>query len=185
MTISPDAYARTQAATNIFLDRLVGSRPDDATMAELVVHLDEWADRLGAFAVAEEECYAGRRLDLPAKGRFTVPVYMFDSVDEHGVAATVTFGRRFLGVGAAAHGGAIAMLFDEVVGRAVNDGSALRTRTAYLHVNYRALTPIDKPLTLTVRVAASEGRKRFVRGELKDGSIVCADVDALLVEVSK
>lgn len=178
-----DHYARTQIATSAFLDRLVAARPDGTTMAALVADLLAWADRLETFAVAEQAQYAGKRLDLPAKGRFVVPAYVFDTIDEQGITATVNFGRRFLGIGDAAHGGAVAMLFDEVVGRAVNNTSVLRTRTAYLHVNYRNLTPLDRNLTLTAQLTATEGRKRFVHGELKDGDVICADVDALLVEL--
>lgn len=42
---------------------------------------------------------------------------------------------------------------------------------------------MNRPLTVTATVYAIEGRKRFVRGELKDGERLCADADGLFLEL--
>lgn len=42
------------------------------------------------------------------------------------------------------------------------------SRTAFLHVDYRRITPIDVPLIVRGRVTNTEGRKAFVCAELFD-----------------
>ena len=42
------------------------------------------------------------------------------------------------------------------------------SRTAFLHVDYRKITPIDTPLAIRGRVTSTEGRKAFVSAELVD-----------------
>jgi len=56
-----------------------------------------------------------------------------------------------------------------------------RQRTAYLHVNYRQIVPIDKELQVDARVDRVEGRKIFVSGRLSDGDSVLTDAEALFV----
>ena len=57
------------------------------------------------------------------------------------------------------------MLFDTVLGltSSVLTGGP-RQRTAYLHVNYRQIVPIEKKLQIEAGVDRVEGRKIFVRG---------------------
>jgi acyl-CoA thioesterase FadM len=56
-------------------------------------------------------------------------------------------------------------------------------RTAYLHVDYRAITPIGAEVVVTGQVVGVEGRKRLLRGELRHGDTLCAAADALFVEL--
>jgi acyl-coenzyme A thioesterase PaaI-like protein len=183
VTKSPDRYRETQAAMRIFLDRLAGSRPDDAMMATLVNELTTWSERLKVVAASERDQYAGNRDDLPAHGRFMVPSWQIVSVDDQSICTTVRFGRYFMGIGNAAHGGAVALVFDEVLGRFASHNRTLEKRTAYLHVDYRSVTPLDTDLTLTARISTSEGRKHFVNGRIENGDIVCAEAEALFVEL--
>ena len=93
--------------------------------------------------------------------------------------------RRFhLGRNGAVHGGIIAHLFDSVLGKT----SFLLTggpyqRTAYLHVNYRKIVPIEKELQVEAGVSRAEGRKIFVEMRLCDGSDVLADGEGLFVRL--
>ena len=68
-----------------------------------------------------------------------------------------------------------------VVASDIAFGSRPPARTAYLHVNYRNITPIERELQLTARFDREEGRKRFLSGELRDGDTLCADVEGLFV----
>jgi acyl-CoA thioesterase FadM len=43
------------------------------------------------------------------------------------------------------------------------------SRTAFLHVDYRKVTPIDTELTARGWIREPEGRKAFVNAELHDG----------------
>ncbi|EFC85501.1 hypothetical protein FrEUN1fDRAFT_1333 [Parafrankia sp. EUN1f] len=67
------------------------------------------------------------------------------------------------------------------MGRLSNAGGRPVARTAYLHVNFRGITPIDVPLRVEVRFDREEGRKRYLTGALYDGASVTADAEALFV----
>ena len=54
-------------------------------------------------------------------------------------------------------------------------------RTAYLHINYRRIVPIDKELQVDAGVDRVEGRKIFVSGRLSDGDTLLTDAEALFV----
>ena len=56
-------------------------------------------------------------------------------------------------------------------------------RTAYLHVNYRKIVPIEKELQVEAGVSRAEGRKIFVEMRLCDGSDVLADGEGLFVRL--
>jgi acyl-coenzyme A thioesterase PaaI-like protein len=93
----------------------------------------------------------------------------------------VAFGRFYLGGNGAVHGGAIPLAFDELMGRLANTGGRPPSRTAYLHVNYRSITPIETRLAIEARFQAEKGRKRTLTGVLRNGDQVCADAEGLFV----
>jgi acyl-coenzyme A thioesterase PaaI-like protein len=106
-----------------------------------------------------------------------------DEATESLVRGRVVFRPFYLGGNGAAHGGTVPLLFDEVVGRLASAGGPRPARTAYLTVNYRAITPIGVELQLEATVDRREGRKRFASGRLYDGDRLIADCDALFVEL--
>lgn len=131
----------------------------------------------------ESEQWAGRRRDLAARGSILLPPYVIDSETPTESFGRVTFPRFYLGGGAAAHGGTQPLLFDDILGALINrvrDGA--RVRTAYLHVNYRRITPLDVELRLDAKVDRVEGRKTFATGRIldADGTVLC-DAEALFL----
>lgn len=114
-----------------------------------------------------------------------LPAYVVHELTDDAVAARVVFGRYYLGGGEAVHGGAIPLVFDELLGALANHGDRMPARTAYLTVNFRAVTPLEKPLTVTGRVERVDGRKAYLVGELRDGEVLCADAEALFVAVHR
>jgi uncharacterized membrane-anchored protein len=50
-------------------------------------------------------------------------------------------------------------------------------------VNYRAITPLNTPLTVEGRVDRVEGRKTFITAQLKNGDTLLADCEALMLEL--
>ena len=58
------------------------------------------------------------------------------------------------------------------------------SRTAFLHVDYRNVTPINTPLIARGRVASTEGRKAFISAELtrEDGKLL-AQANGLMVRL--
>ncbi|MGI8445892.1 MAG: hotdog domain-containing protein [Streptosporangiaceae bacterium] len=164
----------------VLQNRITCSVPSEQLAAEVSRMLTDLAIQLGPYAVDEQEQIAGR-MDLPGRGQAMVPVIYLDEQDDQHAIGRVTFGRFYLGGNGAAHGGAIPLVFDDVMGRLANTGGRLPSRTAYLHVNYRSIAPIERELQLTARFDREEGRKRFLSGELRDGSTLCADVEGLFV----
>jgi acyl-coenzyme A thioesterase PaaI-like protein len=111
-----------------------------------------------------------------------LPPITIHAMDARTISGTVTFGRYFVGKGAA-HGGAIALVFDDVLGRLQNRSAGTLSRTAYLHTDYRSITPSDTPLDIRAEVTRHEGRKWFVNGGIWHGDTLCAEAEGLFVEL--
>jgi acyl-CoA thioesterase FadM len=58
------------------------------------------------------------------------------------------------------------------------------TRTAYLHVDYHSITPIDEPLTAEGRISDVDGRKFFVTASMTaaDGTLL-SEANGLMVRL--
>ena len=67
------------------------------------------------------------------------------------------------------------------MGRLTNVAGRPRARTAYLHVNYRIITPIGVELHLDATVDRQEGRKIFASGRLRHGADLLADAEGLFI----
>jgi acyl-coenzyme A thioesterase PaaI-like protein len=72
------------------------------------------------------------------------------------------FTRYHVGGNTAVHGGVIPLFYDWLFGMVVSTAGRPISRTAYLHVDYRNVTPIEQPLTAHGRIAGIEDRKAFV-----------------------
>jgi hypothetical protein len=105
------------AALRSFLDAAAAAAPDEATTARLADDLTAWTDKLTPMAVGERRQIFARRLDLPGRGQTMAPNFVVTGGNRDSVCGTVVFGRYYLGGGGAVHGGAIPLLFDEVLGR--------------------------------------------------------------------
>ncbi|GAB2857352.1 PaaI family thioesterase [Nocardioides pacificus] len=175
------AWAALSDTLSDFLDRLAAAAPDEATVESLTADLAGWADKLAPHAVGERERVFGRRTDLPGRGQTMSPKLVVTASERDSVVATVRFGDYFLGGNGAAHGGAIPLMFDEVLGRLANSGGRPPQRTAFLHTDFRSITPIGPELRVKGWVEREEGRKRFLRATLHHGDVLCAEAEGLFV----
>ena len=79
------------------------------------------------------------------------------------------------------------LLFDHMFGMVSHAAGRPISRTAFLHVDYRAVTPIETPLLARGRLTRTEGRKAFVAAELVDprgfGDAVLAEANGLMVRL--
>lgn len=126
----------------------------------------------------------GRRLDLPNRGNILQVPAELAKTDDGRVRGTAEFRRFHLGRNGALHGGSIAMLFDSVLGyTAAKLTRSPYQRTAYLHVNYRQIVPVEKELQVDAGIERIDGRKIFVEGRITDGDAVLADGEALFVRL--
>jgi acyl-coenzyme A thioesterase PaaI-like protein len=176
-------YGDMIAALRDFLDDVAAAAPDTATTVALTRDLVDWADRLSEAAVPERKQIFARRLDLPGRGQTMSPNFIPTAGDDERVEGTVTFGRYFLGGGGAVHGGAIPLLFDEVLGRLASSGDRAPARTAYLHTDFRSITPVGEELAVRARFVSEQGRKRLLRAELTHGHTLCAEAEGLFIEL--
>jgi acyl-coenzyme A thioesterase PaaI-like protein len=176
-------YGDMIAALRGFLDDVAAAASDAATTVALTGDLNRWADRLAQFAVPERRQIFARRLDLPGRGQTMSPNFIPVAGDHEKVEGTVTFGRYFLGGGGAVHGGAIPLLFDEVLGRLAISGDRAPARTAYLHTDFRSITPVGVELAVRAWFVSEQGRKRVLRAELTHADTLCAEAEGLFVEL--
>jgi acyl-coenzyme A thioesterase PaaI-like protein len=165
------------------LDRLSISHPDAALSADLANKVSELSAGLEPALGTEKDRICGRLLDQPGRAYLMFPPFEIHHLDRRELRGTVTYGTHFLGRNGAVHGGTISLLFDDVLGRVVNCYGRLRSRTAYLHIDYRAVTPVGAPLSFRAWIDREEGRKRFVRGALYNGETLCVEAEGLFIEL--
>src|SRR4051794_6879668 len=176
-------YAELIASTRAYLDALAAASIGSDDAAWLADQLRLVTAALERRAVDEDTAPIGTRLDLPGRGHPLLLPFVTDEWTGSTVRGRVVFGRFHLGGNGAAHGGTLPLLFDEVMGRLNSSGGRTAGRTAYLHVNYRNITPIGRELELDATLDRLEGRKRFITGRLRDADTIVADAEGLFVEL--
>lgn len=185
--VGGEAYAHLVEALRDTRDAIADARLDEDVCAHLAGRLEEVTAYVRGLRAEPGERVWANRFDLTARGSSLPPAMMDLRIDPvHGrVRARTSFGTSYAGAGDAAHGGAVALLFDELLGLCANAGRPV-SRTAYLHVDYRAVTPLNVPLVTRARIDRIEGRKRWVTGELRrddPGGEVVAEAEGLFVEL--
>jgi len=178
------AYAEHLESVRTLQDLLAGAVVSDDQAAEIADLIGTLSDRLRTLQQPEPGRRDGMRPDLPGRGHPMLPAYRVEQEDEVSMRGSVRFSRFYLGGRAAAHGGSHALLFDDVLGRMANYSQEGVARTAYLHVNYRKIVPMDVDLSFEATLDRIDGRKRWTTGRLRDpDGIVLADAEGLYVEL--
>jgi acyl-coenzyme A thioesterase PaaI-like protein len=179
----PD-YGRFVEAVRTLGDHTRAADAPDDVITKAADMIEAVNAMLAPFDTDEWTTPSGRRMDLPNRGNILqVPADLTTVGDE--VDGTVRFRRYHLGRNGAVHGGAVALMWDSVLGfAAFRLTRSVKQRTAYLHVNYRNIVPIAKDLQVDARIERSEGRKIFVTGRLHDGDNLLCDAEALFVKLN-
>lgn len=177
-------YGRFVEAVRTLQDHTRAADAPDAVVTRAADMIEAVNDLLAPYEADEWTTPSGRRMDLPNRGNIMqVPADLTAVEDE--VDGVVRFRRYHLGRNGAVHGGAVAQMWDSVLGfAAFRLTRSLKQRTAYLHVNYRNIVPIEKDLQVDARVDRCEGRKVFVTGRLFDGDALLCDAEALFVKLN-
>ena len=127
---------------------------------------------------------AGRVAAVPGAGSILMPPWQIRDFTGEGAAVEVQFSRYHVGGNNAVHGGVVAMMFDVMCGIVIHAIGRPISRTAFLHVDYRNITPIDVPLTMRGWAPKIEGRKTFVNAELTGpGGTLLAEANGLMVRL--
>jgi acyl-coenzyme A thioesterase PaaI-like protein len=149
-------------------DLAVSANPDPDTWIAAAGRVDQLVSLLEPFEAAEGVGPASRVPDLPGVGSLLMPPFSLIKFDAERVELSVQFSRFHVGGNMAVHGGVLPLLFDSVFGMVIQAVGRPISRTAFLHVDYRKITPIDTPLTVRGWLSSAEGRKGFVSAELRD-----------------
>ncbi|MGA9376067.1 MAG: PaaI family thioesterase [Mycobacterium sp.] len=149
-------------------DLAVSANPDSDTWSAAADRAEELVALLDPFQAGEGVGPAYRVPSLPGAGSLLMPPWHIAAFDADGVELKVQFSRYHVGGNRAVHGGVLPLLFDSMFGMVIHAAGRPISRTAFLHVDYRAVTPIDTPLTVRGWVREAEGRKAFVNAELRD-----------------
>jgi acyl-coenzyme A thioesterase PaaI-like protein len=179
----PD-YGRFVEAVRALQDRARSADAPDDVITRAADVLDDLNRLLAPYDADEWHSPSGRRMDLPNRGNIMqVPVNLVVTEDGR-VGGTAQFRRFHLGRNGAVHGGALALLFDSLLGfAAFKLSDSPYQRTAYLHVNYRQIAPVDREFQVDAAIDRIEGRKIFVSGRLLDGDAVLCEAEALFVRL--
>ena len=177
----PD-YGRFIEGVRALQDHARAVDAPDEVITEAADLLEKLSGLLSPFDTDEWNSPSGRRMDLPVRGNILTVPMSARKTDDGRIEGWARFARFHLGRNGAVHGGCLGMLFDTVLGltSSVLTGGP-RQRTAYLHINYRHIVPIEKKLDIAAQVDRVEGRKIFVSGRLSDGDTVLTDAEALFV----
>ncbi|MFF0489665.1 PaaI family thioesterase [Nocardia sp. NPDC004068] len=144
----------------------------------------ELIDLLEPYRAPELHSPAGRVVTLPGRGSLLMPPWLTVEAGPTGVRMRGEFRRYHLGGNSAVHGGVLPLLFDDLFGSLVHYAGRPISRTAFLHVNYRKVTPLETPLVVEGTVDRIEGRKTFVSARLRDESeTLLADCEGLMVQL--
>jgi acyl-coenzyme A thioesterase PaaI-like protein len=180
----PD-YGRFVEAVRELQDHARAVDAPDDVITKAAELLDDVNRLLAPFDADEWHSPSGRRMDLPNRGSvLSIPVDLHVAEDGR-IRGTTSFRRFHLGRNGAVHGGSLAHLFDSLLGfTAFKLSDSPKNRTAFLHVNYRRIAPIDKQLQVEAGIDRIEGRKIFVEGRLLDGDDVLCEAEALFVKLN-
>ncbi len=179
-------YGEFIEQVRLFMDNVRLACPTPEMGDDLIDTLKDLNAKLAAVQIDEWHTPAGTRIDLPARGNITLPPFVIDNIDrENGsVEATVTFTNYHLGGNDAAHGGQVAVAFDDIGGYASAVATNGICRTGYLRVDYRSVTPLNTALKMRAWADRVEGRKAFIKGTMHDGDRLCAELDGLFIRLN-
>jgi acyl-coenzyme A thioesterase PaaI-like protein len=179
----PD-YGRFVEAVRTLQDHTRAVDAPDEVITEAAELIENVAKLLAPYWADEWSSPSGRRMDLPNRGNvLQVPMKLARDGDGR-IRGRVKFRRYHLGRNGAVHGGALGLLFDSVLGyTAAKLTRSAYQRTAFLHVNYRRIVPIEKELRIDAGIERTDGRKIFVEGRLLDGDTPLTDAEALFVRL--
>ncbi|HZQ32103.1 MAG TPA: PaaI family thioesterase [Mycobacterium sp.] len=179
----PD-YGRFVEAVRSLQDHARAVDAPDDVVAKAATLIEDVTSLLSPYWADEWTSPSGRRMDLPNRGNILQVPVLLEKTPDGRIGGTARFRRFHLGRNGAAHGGAVAMLFDSLLGfTAAKLTRNPYQRTAFLHVNYRHIAPVEKELQLDAGIERIDGRKIFVEGRITDGDTLVADAEALFVRL--
>ena len=181
---APEELGRFVTALRRLQDLTVSTNPGGAAWADAAAHLESACALLDGHQVPETHAVAGRVLSIPGLAHPLMPPWTVTESGTHGLTMAGHFTEAHVGGNRAVHGGMIPLLYDWLFGMTVTAGNIRPTRTAYLHVDYRKITPIEEPLEARAAITEVDGRKVFIEATMTsaDGAIL-SEANGLMVRL--
>ncbi len=181
---APPELGRFVAAIRRLQDLTVSTDPDPSTWAVAAEHVEDACALLDGCQIPETSVRAGRVLSLPGLGHPLMPPWLVTQSGPDGVVMEGHFTRSHVGGNNAVHGGMIPLFYDWLFGMVVSTAGIPATRTGYLHVDYRKITPIDEPLTARGHISEIDGRKHFIAATMTDADgTLLSEANGLMVRL--
>jgi hypothetical protein len=189
------ALERLATAVRRITSVTVGRPIADAVLDEASSTLENLADTLEAAAENRKRPRTQPSADIDPREIFPTspvvgaanpvapPAYIWAVEGESGVReirGEVTFGYQYEGPPTCVHGGAIAALFDELLG-ACNIIADRAGMTGTLTVRYRKPTPLLQKLDVVARHERQEGRKSFAWGGIYCNGELTAEAEGIFI----
>lgn len=187
---------RRRLASNIrrLIEHSMFTEVDDAAVTEAADSVAKLADVLGekqgpSFYDTVKSgnwehdggIYADRNFMLGVCNPLAPPMVVRDEGERvHGV---VTLSYAYEGPPAAAHGGVVAALIDQIFG-SLMVRTGIPSMTGKLTVRYHKPTPLNKELTLEGWVKEEQGKSVFCEAHLRCEGVLIASADCMMVKVN-
>jgi acyl-coenzyme A thioesterase PaaI-like protein len=180
----PPELGRFVAAVRRLQDLTVSTNPGSGLWAAAAERVENACALIEDHQVPEGLAPAGRVIELPGLGHPLMPPWLVTKSGSDGVTMDGHFTRAHVGGNSAVHGGVIPLFYDWLFGMVVSTAGCPPTRTAFLHVDYRSITPIDESLTARGRIAEVDGRKFFIAATMTaaDGTLL-SEANGLMVRL--
>jgi hypothetical protein len=172
------------------IDRLIVVRPTAEELKRAADTARDFADRLEALPVVVGTGMIGesglapndhlRHSPLAGVSNPIAPPMTLERVEQDGRTITVgsvSFGAAYVGPPGHVHGGFVAAMFDELLGR--SQGSA--GFTAWITTTYRLPTPLFRDLELKAWIESVDGRKRIIKGTCHLGGTLLTEAEGLFI----
>ncbi|MCV6980764.1 PaaI family thioesterase [Mycolicibacterium pulveris] len=165
-------------------DIVVSTDPEASVWDDTAALLEDVCTRLENDVAPAGVSPVGRARNLPGHGHPMAPPWTVADSSPDAVTMQGHFTRYHVGGNNAVHGGVIPLFYDFHFGLVVSAAGRPDSRTAYLHVDYRRVTPIDVPLTARAWIDSVDGRKLFVRATMTDiDGNVLSEANGLMIKL--
>ena len=176
--------ARFMTAMRRLQDIAVSTNPDERLWNDAAELIEGVGARLEKHKAPAGVAPAGRARDIPGNGHPLMPPWQVAESGPNEVTMRGHFTRFHVGGNDAVHGGVIPLFYDWHFGMVVSAAGRPDSPTAYLHVDYRRITPTDEPLLARAWIDAVDGRKLFVRATMTDSNgNVLSEANGLMIKL--
>jgi acyl-coenzyme A thioesterase PaaI-like protein len=176
--------ARFIAAVRRLQDIAVSTNPDATLWNDTAELIEDICARLEEHKAPAGVAPAGRARHLPGNGHPLMPPWQVAESGLDEVTMQGHFSRFHIGSNSAVHGGVIPLFYDWHFGMVLSAAGRPDSRTAYLHVDYRKITPTDEPLVSRAWIDSVDGRKTFVTATMTDAhGNVLSEASGLMIKL--